>query len=108
MEFLTSISTMKLSFYEWIHIVFVSCRLVTRFTVLSVVSHYSSHLQVAIMCQKKKCSNASAGEKEHYKLVNIDVNNAGFLLVYEKTQQGTFNINVWKLTSLCLKPKLHS
>lgn len=52
MEFLTSISTMELSFHEWVPILFVSCTLVTRYTVLPEASNYSGGLQEAVISTK--------------------------------------------------------
>ena len=53
------------------------CTQVTRYTVLPIVSHYSTDLQVAVMHHgTQQCTNK--GRKEEGKPVNMDVKNAGF------------------------------
>ena len=57
------------------------CTRVTRYTVLSIVSQYSTDLQVAVMCQDmQQCTKKNGGE-EDCKLVNMDVNNAKFKIL---------------------------
>lgn len=54
-------------------------RRVTQYTLLLLVSHYSTDWQLVAVTHKKAQQGTNKGsEEEDYKLANLDVNNAGF------------------------------
>lgn len=59
-----------------------TCMLVTRYTFVPVVSHYSTDLQVVVMCQERQqCTKAGKktdDDDEDCQHINMDVNNARF------------------------------
>ncbi len=59
----------------------LSCMQVTQYTVLPMVSHYSSDQQVAVTRQvMQQCGNKDSKE-EDCRLVNMDVNSAGLKIL---------------------------
>lgn len=55
-----------------------------------VVLHYSTELQVVIMCQEPNNVLTTAGKTKNASEKNMDVNNSGFKIFKTSTSQDTF------------------